>query len=437
MKILSKDFLLTFGPAILLVVVGFYIASKFVEPGPPKTVVISAGRNDGAYYAYAERYQAILARNKISLDIRTSDGSMENIRNLHEKKADIAFVQGGVGTEQDSQALRSLGSLFFEPIWIFHNSDRRDVLLTDFAGQRIAIGGAGSGTRAVAMDLLAENGIDGSEASMLTLGGMDSVDALLNEEIDVAVFIAAPSSSAVQKLLESEMIGLMDFRRADAYTRRHRYLSSVKLPEGVVDLKKNLPNSDVRLIAATANLVVREDLHPALIYLLLQASEEIHGKPRILESRGQFPSPDYLDFPISDIAARFYKSGTPFLQRFLPFWVAVYIDQMIVMLVPLVAVLLPLIKLTPPVYHWRVRSKIFRWYKALREVDRNLVLAKAGQYDINELGRELRRIEEEVERLEIPISFEDQHYNLRLHINLVESEISEIDKDQRKSVNAA
>lgn len=432
MKIFSKDFLLTFGPAILLVIAGFYIASKFIEPGPPKTVVISAGQPEGAYYAYAKQYQEILARNKITVQIKESNGSMENIKNLQENKAEIAFVQGGVRGDQDTETLRSLGSLFFEPIWVFHNHERRDVLLSDFSGQRIAIGGSGSGTRVVALDLLAENGIAETGASILPLGGMESAEALLNEEIDVAIYIASPSSSAVQKLLGSDFVGLMSFRRADAYTHRHNYLSAVQLPEGVVNLEKNLPKNDVKLIAATANLVVHEDLHPALIYLLMQASEEIHGDGRVLETRGQFPSPDYLDFELSDIAARFYKSGTPFLQRFLPFWVAVYIDQMIVMLVPFVALLLPLIKLTPPVYHWRVRSKIFRWYKALREVDRNLILAKAGEYDVKELSQELRRIEEEVERLEIPISFEDQHYNLRLHINLVQGEIAEIENSKTK-----
>jgi len=426
MRFFQKDFLLTFGPAVLLVVAGFYIAYKFVGPAPPDTVTISTGRKDGMYYEYASRYREILARNDISLEIIESAGSGENIEMLVSKKADIAFVQGGAKKSEDTEGLLCLGSLFFEPLWVFYTGNKVINRLTGFTGQRIAVGGAGSGTQVVANHLLVENGLEES-ATFLPLGGMEAADALLSQKVDVAMMIASADSPVIQKLLGQKYVYLMDFSRAAAYARRHSFLSTVKLPEGVIDLEKNLPVENIRLTAATANLVIHEDLHPALIYLLMQAAEEIHGGPGIMQIRGQFPAADYLDYPLSDVARRFYKSGLPFLQRYLPFSTAVLIDQMIVMIVPLIAVLLPLIKLTPPIYQWRIRSRIFRWYKELREVDRKLVEVKAGKFSIDELRADLQRIEGEVEKLEIPISYEDRHYNLRMHINLVNSELAELE----------
>lgn len=422
MRFFQKDLLITFIPAIVLVIAGFYVAWKFVGPAPPDRISISTGSQDGAYYDYALRYREILARNRIELEILTSAGSAENIANLADGRADIAFVQGGATPEETDAEFESLGSLFFEPVWVFYAGGETVDRLSGFDAHRIAAGAPGSGTEVLATRLLAENGVlKGSR--LFPLGSTGSAEALVAEKIDVAIMVASPHSSAVQKLLDQRYIRLMNFSRAEAYARRYPYFSVVRMPQGVFNLEKNLPQRETSLIAATANLVINPDLHPALIYLLLQAADEVHSNPGLVQNRDQFPAPDYLVYPLSDVAARYYKSGLPFLQRYLPFWAAVLIDQLIVLLVPLFALLLPLIKLTPPLYQWRIRSRIFKWYKELRTVDRNLALARAGKFDIDELKADIERIEREVEKLEIPISYEDRHYNLRLHINLVNSEL--------------
>ena len=266
------------------------------------------------------------------------------------------------------------------------------------------------------MQLIGDNQMD-STVQTLPLGGMAAGQALLAGQADAAIMITSPAAEVVQQLLNNDKIALMDFERADAYTRLHRYLSKISLPEGIIDLAKNIPSKETTLIAPTVNLVARNDLHPALVYLLLQAAREIHGHAQLFESEDEFPSPNYNEFPLNEVASRYYKSGAPFLQRYLPFWMATFIDQMKVMLLPLLALLLPLSKIIPPVLRWRTRSRIYRWYEQLKVIDQKSYEENSAD-DIKKLIAELDEIETEVHKVDIPLSYEDQHYNLRLHLNL-------------------
>ncbi|MFQ5944567.1 MAG: TAXI family TRAP transporter solute-binding subunit, partial [Anaerolineales bacterium] len=319
---LDKEYLKTVGPALLIVIVGFWVAYQFVQPAPPHTIVMSTGGKDGAYYLFAQRYRDILARDDITLEIRTSAGSVENIERLEKGEVDIAFVQGGSNTSRDSQSLLSLGSMYYEPLWVFYRSNKRLKRLTKFEGKRIAVGKEGSGTRAVTLKLLKENGITGAQAFLSSLGGQDAADALWQREVDAAFFVASPQSPTVQKLLTRSPIKLMSFKRAKAYTRRHAFLASVILPQAVINLDKDLPPHDTTLLAATANLVVRTDFHPALIDLILEAAKDVHGAGGLFAEQGEFPSPEYLEFPLSEEAGRYYRRGPSFLRRYLPFWAA-------------------------------------------------------------------------------------------------------------------
>ena len=412
-----KDLLITLGPALLISIIAFWVASKFIKPAPPDKIVITSGREDGAYFNYAKQYQSILARNDITLEILASVGSTENIQRLTDHRADIAFVQGGAKMGDNDSGLSALGSLYYEPLWVFYRSDKALTQLTDFKKTRIAIDVAGSGTHAVAMQLIKDNQL-GPTIEAVPLGGMEASQALLAGQVGAVIMIASPTAASVQQLLNNEAISLMDFARADAYTRLYRYLSKIDLPEGVIDLVNNIPPQATTLIAPTANLVARNDLHPALVSLLLQAASEVHGQAQLFESENEFPTADYNEFPLRDVASRYYKSGPPFLQRYLPFWLATFIDQMKVMLVPLLALLLPLTKVLPPVFRWRTRSRIYRWYEQLKAIDQKSYLETDVQL-IEKLAIELDDIEAEVHKVDIPLSYEDQHYNLRLHINMV------------------
>lgn len=416
-----RDHLHIFGPAILVTLLGFVLAYQFVDPAPPDHIRIATGSPDGAYYLFAQRYRQALAAEGIELEILTTAGSVENLELLRNGRADIAFAQGGLAG--DRHDLESLGSFYYEPLWLFHRLDPPPQRLTGLAGRRVAIGRPGSGTAALARQLLADNAIDRTATPLLEMGGQQAVERLQRGEIDAAFFVASPRSPVVQALLLDPGIGLMDFQRAPAYTRRHHFLTRVTLPRGVADLARDLPPRDVTLLATTANMVARPGLHPALIDLLIFSGRRIHGPGGWFEGNRDFPTPDYADFPLSDEARQFYQRGPSLLQRYLPFWAATLLDRLKVMLLPLVALMLPLFKIMPPLYRWRIRSRIYPWYRDVLAIDRRM---EQPGLDVEQTLADLSTIEHEVARVEVPLSFAEELYDLRLHISLVRERLEKM-----------
>lgn len=423
----AKEYLVVFGPALFIAFAGLSFAYFYVKPAPPDRIVISTGQVDGAYDSYASRYREILARNSVTLEIRQSAGSVENLQRLlaASEKVDAAFIQGGIDAPDARHALVSLGSLYYEPVWLFYRARERYTLLSQLAGKTMAVGEQGSGTRSLALQLLADNGISGPPTTLLDLGGATAKQALLSGTVDLGFFIAAPTAPLVRELLLAPGTRLMSFQRADAYTRVHRYLSRLTLPQGVIDLRNNVPPQDTLLIAPTANLVARKDLHPALVELLLSAATEVHGAGGLFERPGEFPAPQYLAFPLSDEARRYYKRGPSFLQRYLPFWAATFIDRTVVLLLPMMALLYPLFKVLPPAYRWRMRQRIYRWYRQLKAIDLELD-GEHGAKQLERYAHEIDNIEDEVRKLAVPLSYTDQVYNLRLHIGLVRTKLADV-----------
>ena len=405
----------TYAPAILLMLGGFLIAYQFVDPAPAKVLTISSGQAGGAYSQFAERYKDELGKNGVELIVQHSKGSVENVTRLENKQVDVAFVQGGIVSNPES-GLQSLGSLYFEPIWVFS----RDPInrLASLKGTRIAIGAEGSGTRPVAMQLLAGNGVSAENSTLSELSGQQAADALLKGKVDALFSVASPKAQYIQSLLEHDSIYLMNFERAETYTRLYSYLASVSLPQGAINLARNIPAKNTTLLATTATLVARADLHPDLQGILLQTASVIHQKRGLFENLGEFPTRDYVGLPLSKEAERYYKYGAPFLQKYLPFWPANMIDRLKVMLLPLLALLLPLIKVMPPIYRWRIRSKIYHWYDDLQRLDRALH-SNESKDEAKRLMAELEALENEIRSVHVPLSYAEELYHLRMHCSLL------------------
>ncbi|MGW8324484.1 MAG: TAXI family TRAP transporter solute-binding subunit, partial [Desulfobacterales bacterium] len=346
----TKDKLKIFGPAILITIFGFVVAYHFVDPAPPRKILFGTGSMEGAYYTFGKKYSEYFSKEKILLEVRNTAGSAENLKLLERDSdgVDIAFIQGGMAALAKTENLVSLGSLYYEPLWIFYQNELTLKRLTDLKGLRVAIGEEGSGTKVLAMLLLELNGITEKNTQFLLYDSQKAADKLLKGEIDIAFFVTTHRSSYLLQLLKSKSVKLMGIERAEAYALRYHYLYVLKLPEGVIDFQANIPSHDLTLIAPTTQLVARSDLHPALVHLFIQTAEKVHKSGGGFERRGQFPSPKYLDFELSPEADQFYKSGPPLLQRYLPFWVANFLHRMKIMLLPLVALLYPLFKLMPP-----------------------------------------------------------------------------------------
>lgn len=428
----ARDFALTFGPFALLAAGLLWAAFWFLQPTPPATVTLATGPQQGAYAEFGRRYAAWLARHGIEVVLRETQGAAENLELLRDPASGVslAFVQGGADTrepppgETKGDGLVALGSLFFEPLWLFYREDsakrllRQDRLETlgELRGWKLNIGPPGSGVPNLIGRLFEANGIRDGDLSLHRLGQTPAVIELLAGRIDAVAFASAPEAPIVQMLLQTPGVRLLDVAQAEAYSRRFPFLSPVLLPRGVVNLASDVPPADVRLVAPTAMLVAHADLHPALGQLFVQAARAIHGDSGWFQRRGDFPSERSLEWPLAAEAERYFRSGTPWLQRYLPFWLANLIDRMWLALVSIIAVLIPLSRIVPPLYEFRVRSRIFRWYGQLRRIEDAL---SDGDRDRAELLRDLDELDSRVERIAVPLSHTDALYALRSHIRLV------------------
>jgi TRAP-type uncharacterized transport system substrate-binding protein len=416
-------------PTLLIVVAAFAIAGRFIQPPPPSTIVMTAGADGSMFRNYAERYRKILARNRIKLEILPSRGSVENLKRLADPKqaVDIGFVQGGLPADLRSDDLVSLGSLFYEPLFVLYRSAQPIDRLSALTGKRLAIGREDSGGEALALALLKENQIDdGGPTALLRLADQDALDAMLQHRVD-AVFLTGDSarSDQIRRLLHTPGVRLFDFVQADAYLRRFRYLSRLDLPMGLLDLGRNLPARPVTLVAPTVELVARDDLNSELSDLLIEAAQEVHGHGSALARPGEFPSPVERDFPISDDAARYYKSGKSFAYKHLPFWLASPVDRLVVLLVPTLVLLLPALRLVPTMYNWRIRTRIYRRYAQLMAVERDSLQLQAPER-AQQITERLDLIEKAVINMKLPPKFADEAYVLRQYIDFVRARLKSV-----------
>jgi len=426
-EISLHDLLFVALPSLLLLAAGFWATAQFIRPAPPRQIVLTSGGASGAYQRFAARYKEILARHDIELIDRPSAGSMENFNRLRDETypVDVGFIQGGTARPGEGAGLVSLGSIYFEPLWIFYRADLGKGLeggvldrISQLKGRRIAIGASGSGAHRLALELLEANDIARAPTRLLPVDGLAMVEALQAGKADAAFVVGPTQSAAVWLLLFADGVRLMNLAHAEAYSRLFPHLSRLTLPRGGIDLKRDIPPQDINLVAPMATLLARKDTHPALIGLLLQAATEVHGGPGLFQKPGEFPRPAQTDFPTAREAERYYKSGKPFLQTYLPFWAATLIDRLVLMLVPVFALLIPIIKFAPAVYGWRVRSRIFRRYGELKFIEAELDLEPSRHTRDGWLQR-LDRIEADVNKMPTPLPFSDMLYTLRSHIDLV------------------
>jgi len=335
----------------------------------------------------------------------------------------VGFLQSGVTNGKESPDLESLGTVFYEPLWFFYRSAFRGKGIQSLRGRKISIGPEGSGTRALALKLLERNGIDQRFADLLSLTPREAGERLLRGEVDAALVLTSWDDPVVQWLVAAKDIELASFPRTDAYLALYPYLNKVVLPEGVVDLAKNRPSSDVFMFAPKASIAVRKELHPAIQYVLLVAAEQVHSGPEIFQKAGQFPSAESIDLPLSDEARQFYRSGRPFLQRHLPFWMAVLLDRLLVLLIPVIGVVYPLLHYMPAVYNWEMQRRIYRLYGALRSLEQELAI-RGGDQDADALRTRLDRLEEKADRLRVTAFYANMLYTLKEHIDLVRTRLS-------------
>jgi len=405
---------------------------RLVAPPPPRSITMSTGLDDGAYHRFGLQYRKILHENGIELRLLNSSGAVENLRRLEEDAVSVAFVQGGLGVLardpnalSESPPLRSLASVAFEPVWIF--TRRLDVAqgLDALAGKRIAVGVADSGNYRVAVELLALYGVvpktsrTNAGTEFISDGGLVAAERLERGEIDAVIAIAAPEAPSVQRLLSNPAIRLASLEHVEGIARRLPYFRPVTLKRGSVDPRRDLPPHDIDLLATTANLVVRDEIHPAIAYLLLEAARQVHRVASLLNRPEEFPAPSASDFPLASEAERYFRSGRPFLQNYLPFWVAVYVQQLVLLLLPAVALIVPIANVVPRFVESRRQARLNRRYAELKLREAELSSRPLDAEQVRQARLQLDRIEAEIMQSKFPLEYADRVYTLRQHLDYV------------------
>jgi TRAP transporter TAXI family solute receptor len=411
--------------AAIAIAIAIAVWSVIARGIPPRTVTLATGPEGGSYAEIGERYRAILARSGVVLKLEPTAGSVENLTKLRDRRSGVSagFVIAGLSSAKEAPELETLGTIFYEPLWLFERASARGLAVEGLAGKRASFGSEGSGTRALTRDLLALAGIDARVASVVDLRPAEAAERLLLGELDVVALVDSWDSPLVRRLVAAPGISLFTFRRADALVALRPYFNKLVLPTGVGDLAANRPPSDVVLLAPKASLVVRRDLHEAIQFLLLDAASQVHSGPGIFHRAGAFPAAESIDFPLSSEAVHFHKSGHPFLQRYLPFWLAVLAERLLLLLVPLVAIVLPLIRAVPNAYRGMLERRIIALYGELKLLETELDRLGSATSRADLIPR-LNALERRAGQLRVPLQFSQMLYTLKFHIRLVRDRLA-------------
>ena len=425
------DGLLSIAPMVLFALGAAWLGYHYIDPAPPRRIVIATGAEDSEYLNFANSYRTALAVDGVTLDIQTSGGALDNLRKLRDQQegATVAFLQDGLaGTvaavDPDSDAtVLSLGSISYQPIWIFYRGKKVRTRFSELIGKRIAVGEEGSAVHVFANRLLKISGVSPDNSKLVAIDGPMGVTQLEKGAVDAAFFIGAPDSDLIKKLSSMPRVHIMNLDQAEAYSRHFPYLHALVLPHGAIDLKRNVPQQDLHLLATTTTVAVTGNLHPALVSLLMRAMQSTHELPDLLNAKKEFPVAKDVDFPLSKDAERFYKSGPPFLQRYLPFWLATLLDRAALAIIPILAVLIPVLRSAPSIFAWRTRRRIYRWYGELKFAE-----TQAGP-DVSpetrlELLRSINQIEDKVTHAAMPLVFSEHVYVLKEHIDFVRRKLA-------------
>ena len=387
------------GLAAAVAIVGIVsLVLIYFFPAPPSKVTMATAFKGSSFEYYGRQYREIFARSNVDLELRASSGAVENIQLLQDPRSgvQISLMLSGISDGKHAPGLLSLGTVYTNPYWIFYSSNERLDRLSQLKGKRIAIGPEGSGTRASAEQILGKGGVNSETATFLPLGGTAAVEAINDGQVDAVWIIGAPDATAVKSLLENPNVRIMSLPMAEAFTRIFPDLTRLVLPQGVIDIDRNVPADDVQLLGSTTKVLVRSDLHPEIVQLLLQTMVEVHGGSNIFQRVGEFPNGTDIEYPVAPAATDFYKNGPSFMQRHLPLWLSVHAQRAIAVSVAAIALGLPLFRFLPVAYNWMTRRRLFYWYAQLKALE--------ASFETDPTGKQLAQKQAEIERIEEAVS---------------------------------
>lgn len=416
-------FKLFFGLVICLA--GTSAALSYFYPAPPKRITIATAFRGASFDFYGRRYKERLERLGLKVDLRETAGAVENVRLLQDPTSgvDIAFVTGGVSDSTKSPDILSLGTVYLQPYWIFYVADETFTDLAQLKGKRIAVGPVGSGTQHSAVGVLGAAGVNATTSTMLPYAGNEAVKALEDGKVDVVWIIGAPRATAVQSLLRNPKVKLLSIQMADAFTRLMPDIVRLTLPQGVVDMGNNIPARDVTILASTTKIIVRNDIHPELVYMLLRTMIEEHSGSDIFQRNGVYPQGIDSEYPMAASAVDYYRNGPSFLHRHLPHWLTVHAQRFIAFLIAILAIGIPVFSYVPRIYRWALKHSTRVQYGRIGVIERAMQ-SELSLDQILEFLREVEGIDRAATRLALPRRHLDLLFSLKVHINFVRTRLS-------------
>ena len=408
---------------IFLCIIPMWWGLRVVSPPYPKKLTIASGNKSGGYFLFAQRYKKFFAKQGIDLQVLETAGSVENFQLLKNKKVDIAFIQGGVVAAVDpdgKSSLKSVASLYYEPLWIFTRVNLHIKALTELRGKRIGIGAPLSGTKLVASQLLTLNGITSENSQLVTSNFKESERLLREKKLDAAFFIGSVEGLVVKNMLKNKNFKLMNFRRHHAYSRNFLFIKEIHLYEGMIDLSQNIPAEDLIIISTVSTIAVRDDIHTAIVQLLLSTMQKVHGSRSPLHPSIEFPSLDYLELPIHHTAVSYFRYGPNILYRYLPFWLASIVYRFGLFLLSIITILIPLLKILPALYQMQIKRKIGKCYRSLLEIKTAL---KKKEMSTEEAREATQKLFNNIVKTRSPLTFQKDFYLLRLHLQIFQAEM--------------
>ncbi len=407
--------------SITLLIAGvMYYLYTLLDPMPKREITNATGSKNGQYYQTALKYKKLLEEEKIKVTLVNTQGSIENIKLLKEKKVDLAFIQNGTIENNDTN-LKALASVYYEPLWVFYHKKLKNInSVQDLKGKKISIGKKGSGTNDLSYEMLKLNGIT---QNILEYSTNEARKLLQKGEISAMFYIGSSKSDMITQLLEDENIKVLSFKRAKAYAQRFDFVGTVTLYEGIVDLEKNIPEENKELITTTATIVAVENFHDELTRLFLKKIKNVHNKKAIFAKEGEFPNIHNINIKVNEEAKRYFQYGDTFLEKIFPFWIASNLDRLKILLIPLLTLMIPLFKGFFPLYRWSIRSKIYTWYDKVQEYD--MVLDTLNKKELEEKIKELEDLKKEIKaETKVPLSYMGEYYDLIMHLELIISKVN-------------
>ena len=397
---------------------------SLLHPLPPRRITLATGPDGSSYAYYGKRYKILLAKEGIEVDLKPTAGGLENLQLLRDPHSGVeaGFVEGGVASDADSPALLSLGTLGYEPVWLFTHLPVTDRALFSLRGKRVAVGPDGSDSRALVEELLKRSNLNLGFYQAQPLEPEQAAAQLLQGKLDAGLFMLNWGNPIIRQLVAAPGVYLANFSRADAYVALFPALYKKSFPAGVGDLEHNRPARDTTLLATKTSLIVRGNLHPALQYLLLEAASQIHSHASVFQTASEFPAPESLEIELSTDARHFYKSGRPFLQRFMPFWLAALVEQLVVLIIPVLGIMYPAGKGLAALYGWGMQRKIYLIYGELYWLETEI--GKLGNRPpTKEIMERMGHLEERANRVRVSSNYIPMLYTLKENLAYVRSRI--------------